>query len=170
MVCLCLLPSTHPYGYVCTAQELSSGDREVTEGALRAVPSGPPWPPEWHCKASLRNLHLLYLCCAPCHSSCFVVISGFEAQLAPELSLQKVLGLFLVLFLGFFGVFLVLVLVFWVFCFCVCVISRQSNCFPGGEEAFLRLYPAVAGCRGLRLPASLHSSRVAEMWDGIFLH
>lgn len=142
-MCLCLLPSTHPYGYVDTAQKLSIDDKEVTEGAHRAVPWGLPWPPEWHHKASLRDLHLLYLCFAPCHSSCFVAISGFEAQLAPELSVQKVLELF---FVWVRGVFL---------CVCVCVISRQSNCFPGGEEAFLRLYPTAAGCRVLRLPAPL---------------
>lgn len=46
LVCLCLLPSTHPYGYVCTAHKLSLDDKEVTEGTYRAVPSALPWPPE----------------------------------------------------------------------------------------------------------------------------
>lgn len=35
---LCLLPSTHPYGCVYTAQKLSIDDKEVTEGARGVCP------------------------------------------------------------------------------------------------------------------------------------
>lgn len=84
---------------------------EVTEGAHRVGPSGPPWPPEWHCKASPRNqnslatfdFHLFYICFAPCHSSCFVAIFGFGAQLGPELSLQKVACFFFFFFVLYPG-------------------------------------------------------------------
>lgn len=100
---LCLLPSTHPHGCVSTAQKLSINDKEVTEGARRVCPAGLPWPREQHHKARSwflkpglpGNIYvILILFClfiAPSHSSGFVAISGFEAQLGPEVLFQTLL-------------------------------------------------------------------------------
>lgn len=81
----------------------------VPAGLLR--PQGKVLVPE--IRAPWRHLFdflLFYLFFAPCLSSCFVAISGFEAQLGPEVPLQKLLPYFFL------------------------VISRQNYCFPHGEE------------------------------------
>lgn len=73
--------------------------------------------------------------------SIYVLLHAIQAALLPFLDLEHNLALS--------SLYRKLLAFFFFFC----VISRQNNCFPAGEEAFLRPYPAVAGCRGLRLLA-----------------
>lgn len=85
--------------------------------------------------------------------SMYVFLHAIQAALLPFLDLEHNLALS--------SLYRKLVAFFFFF---FCVISRQNNCFPGGEEAFLRPYPAVAGCRGLRLPASLQHPHQQSGW------